>query len=183
MGKVILQICTSLDGFVTDQKGELDWIFKSSNEETNKYVVDLLDLSEVILLGRGMAKEFLDYWPTHPDEIGQRINKLPKIIFSKTLSTVEWPDVTVVSANLTEVINKLKHQHNKNLILYGGANIVQTFMNLDLIDEYHLMVPPVILGKGLPLFKGLKSQLNLKLIHSQITALGVVILCYEPVRP
>ncbi len=182
MGKVILQICTSLDGFITDQKGELDWIFKTSNEETNKYVVDLLDSSQVILLGRIMSREFLDYWPTHPDEIGERINKLPKIIFSKTLSTVEWPNVTVVSENITEEINRLKQTHEKNLILYGGANIVQTFVNLDLIDEYHLLIPPIILGNGLPLFKGLKDHHNLKLIKSQTTSMGVVILNYEPVR-
>lgn len=182
MGKVILQMYVTLDGLVAGPNSELDWIFKVADEECGKYADDLLSSSGIILFGRVLSKEFLNYWPTDTSEFAGKINNLPKIIFSKTISTIEWPNVTVVKENLADEITRLKQTEDKNLILYGGAGIVQSFINLEIIDEYHLMVAPIALGNGLSLFKGLNSQLDLKLMNSKTTPSGVVISHYEPIR-
>jgi dihydrofolate reductase len=153
----------SLDGFVADQSGKNDWIFSIDEEDCIKYANNLIDSVDLILLGRVLSKEFLDYWPTDFTELGQKINRLPKIIFSKTLKAVDWPNVKIINENIAEEIALLKDQPGKNIILYGGVGMAQTFMNLDLIDEYHFMVVPVVLANGLPLFGNIHKTQKLKL--------------------
>lgn len=179
MRKVILQMYMTLDGFIAGPNGEQDWIFNVADEECGKYADELINTADIILLGRGLAKVFLDYWPTDTSEFAQKINKLPKIVFSKTLKKVEWPNVRLIKENIAEEIAKIKQQPGKNLILYGGANIVQTFMKLDLIDEYHIFVAPIVLGSGLSLFK-IDEKINLKLVKSKSSNSGVVMLHYQP---
>jgi|SRR6185437_16929838 len=192
MRKVVLQMTMTLDGLVAGPHGEMDWVFSSSDKTTQDYAHDLLDGSDQILLGRGMAKEFLDYWPTHEltNEIDKKsdiktfagkINILPKVIFSKTLDKAEWPKVTIAK-DIASEISRLKSQPGKNLILYGGAGLVHSFIDLNMIDEYHLMVAPIILGKGLSLFANLKSSRKLYLIKTTNSKTGVVILHYEPAK-
>jgi dihydrofolate reductase len=144
MRKVILQLYVSLNGYISGPNGEQEWIFEAADDTCGQYADELLNSSDIILLGRILSKVFLDYWPTDTTVFGQKINKLPKIIFSKSLSTVEWPDVKIVR-DIEKEIRELKNQHGKNLILYGGASISQSFMKLGLIDEYHLFVVPVVL--------------------------------------
>ncbi len=181
MRKVVLQMAITLDGFVAGPDGEMDWLFSASDEISKAYVDDLLNKSDHILIGRNMAPGFLDYWPKDESEFGAKINRLPKTIFSKTLDKVEWPDVTVAK-DIASEIARLKSEPGKNLILYGGAGLVQSFINLNMIDEYHLVVVPVILGKGLPLFANLKSSTKLKLIKTTTNSFGIVIFNYEPER-
>ena len=182
MRKVILQMWMTLDGLVAGPNGDLDWIFSGPSDKTTQdYAYDLLNKSDQILLGRGMSKEFLDYWPKDKTEFGAIINKLPKIVFSKTPHKVEWPNVTIAK-DIASEISRLKSQPGKNLILYGGAGLVQSFINLKLIDEYHLMVAPIILGKGLPLFANMHSSTKLNLVKTTNSKSGAVILHYEPVK-
>jgi dihydrofolate reductase len=191
MRKVLLQMYVTLDGFVAGPNGEMDWIFSAAGEESGKAADQLLDSADVILLGRVMSKEFLDYWPEAEKNptlektlvsFAKKINARPKIIFSKTMDTITWPNVTVMKAHIAEEIAKLKEEPGKNLILYGGAGLAQTFMNLDLIDDYYLFVAPIALGKGLSLFDGLKNRLPLKLVDSKTTKSGVSINHYQPIR-
>jgi dihydrofolate reductase len=191
MRKVILQMYVTLDGFIAGPNGEMDWIFSAAGEESGKAADQLLDSVDVILLGRVMSKEFLDYWPEAEKNpaldkslvsFAKKINARPKIIFSKTMDTITWPNVRVVKAHIAEEIAKMKEEPGKNLILYGGAGLAQTFMNLDLIDDYHLFVAPIALGKGLSLFDGLKNRLPLKLVDSKTTKSGVSINHYQPIR-
>ena len=179
MRKVVMQMAITLDGFVAGPNGEMDWLFSASDEKSRAYIDDLLNKSDHILLGRNMAPGFLDYWPKDKTELGAKINKLPKTIFSKTLNKVEWPDVTVAKDIVSEIA-RLKSEPGKNLILYGGASLVQSFINLNLIDEYHFVVVPIIIGKGLPLLANLKSTTKLKLAKTTANSLGIVILNYEP---
>ena len=181
MRKVVFQMSITLDGFVAGPNGEMDWLFSASDKTSRDYVDNLLNQSDHILLGRNMAPGFLDYWPKDTTEFGAKINRLPKTIFSKTLDKVEGPDVTVAK-DIASEIAKLKSEPGKNLILYGGASLAQSFINLNLIDEYHILVMPIILGKGLPLFANLKSSTKLKLVKTTNNTLGVVVFHYEPVR-
>lgn len=178
MRKVILQMYTSLDGFVAGPNHEMDWIFSNIGNETDSPAMGLLDSSDVILLGRGMAKGFLDYWPNDKTEFADKINALPKIVFSQTINEMPYEKVTVAS-NIEEEIKKQKSLPGKNLILYGGCGLVTSFAKLGLIDEYHLMIVPVILGKGLHLFDGC-DRINLKLISSKVSSTGIIINHYEP---
>jgi dihydrofolate reductase len=178
MRKVILQIYTSLDGFVCGPNDEMDWIFKVADDVTGSHADKLLNEVDVILLGRGMSKGFLDYWPKDTSDFAKKINALPKIVFSKTLKEMDYPDVTV-SNDISGEIAKLKSQPGKNIILYGGAEMAQTFSNLGLIDEYHIMIAPVLIGEGKPLFKGGKQMQELKLVETKTGSRGVVVLHYE----
>ena len=180
MRKVVFQINVSLDGFITGPNSAMDWFVW--DDELSKRATEILDSGDVILLGRALADEFLRYWPNDTSEFAGKINSLPKIVFSTTLDKVEYPNVTVVKENVAEEVMKLKQQPGKNIVLYGGARLAQTFMRLGLIDEYHLFVNPVILGHGLHLYLGLGQKLDLKLLHSKTTPSGVTILCYEPGR-
>ena len=135
----------SLDGYVAGPAGEMDRIFTHSNEVSGGYVHTLLNQSDVIFLGRKMAKEFLNYRPKETHPFAERINALPKVVFSKTRDTAERENVTV-SKDISATVAELKQQPGKNLILYGGAHLAQSFMNLGLIDEYHLLIIPIILG-------------------------------------
>lgn len=177
MTKVILQMYTSMDGYVAGPNGEMDWIFSNTGNESESPAGRLLDSSDLILLGRGMAKGFLDYWPNDTSEFGAKINVLPKIVFSKTISSMEYPNVTVAS-DIEGEIKKQKSKEGKNLILYGGSGLVTSFAKLGLIDEYHLMTIPVILGSGLHLFEGVK-QIDLKLVNSKASSTGVIVNHYE----
>lgn len=177
MRKVILQMSRGMDGYVADKNGKLDWVFEHSTEESRNYISGLLNSSDTILLGRGMAKGFLDYWPNDTTEFGAKINSLPRIVFSKTIKEMPYENVTVAN-DIGEEIKKQKSRPGKNLILYGGCGLATSFAELGMIDEYHLIIAPVILGGGLRLFENI-PQKNLKLINSVSTPKGILINHYQ----
>lgn len=168
---------TSMDGYVAGPNGELDWMFANVGTESESPAAELLDSSDLILLGRGMSKGFLDYWPNDTSEFGAKINALPKVVFSKSLTSMDYPDVTIAS-DIEKKIKEEKGKPGKNLILYGGCGLVTSFAKLDLIDEYYLMTVPVILGNGLHLFKGIDMKV-LKLVKSKAAPSGVIVNHYE----
>ena len=180
MRKVILQMNMSLDGMIAGPNGEMDWMLW--NDELDKFAEEILSSSDTILLGRKTAKEFLDYWPDDKSEFARKINEYPKIVFSKTMTSIESKstNVSIINDNILEEVTKLKEQTGKNIVLYGGAGIVQSLAKLDLIDEYRLVLNPVVLGSGTPLFKN--EKLKLKLLKTEMTKIGCVILYYEPDR-
>lgn len=177
MRKVILQMYTSIDGFVAGPNGELDWMFANIGTESESPAEELLNSSDLILLGRGMAKGFLDYWPNDKTEFAAKINSLPKIVFSKTVKSMDYLDVTLAS-DIQKKIEEEKSKPGKNLILYGGCGLVTSFAKLGLIDEYYLMTVPVILGNGLHLFEGIDMKV-LKLVKSKASPSGVIVNHYE----
>ena len=132
-----------------------------------------------------------DYWPaaaTNPStsksdlEIADKMNNLSKIVFSKTLQQVEWNNSRLVKENIAQEISKMKEQPGKDMVIFGSGSIVSTFMQLGLIDEYRIIVNPVVLGNGKPLFKGINDKQNLKLLKTRVFSSGIVILFYEPTQ-
>jgi dihydrofolate reductase len=107
------------------------------------------------------------------------MNNLPKIVFSKTLQKVEWNNSRLVKENIGEEISKMKQQPGKDMVIFGSGSIVSTLMQLALIDEYRIIVNPVVLGNGNPLFKGISDKHNLKLLKTKVLCSGVVILYYQ----
>jgi dihydrofolate reductase len=114
--------------------------------------------------------------------VADKMNTLPKIVFSRTLASAEWNNTRLVTGNVAEEISNLKQQPGKDWLLFGSADLASTLTNLGLIDEYRVMVNPVVLGGGRPLFKGIKDRLYLKLVSTKVFRSGNVLLCYQPDR-
>ena len=187
MRKVILSNLVTLDGFFAGPNGELDWFIV--DEEGKKDANDLLSKVDAILFGRVTYQLLADYWPaaaTNPStsksdlEIADKMNNLPKIVFSKTLQEVKWNNSRLVKENIAEEISKMKQQPGKDMVIFGSGSIVTTFTQLGLIDEYRILVNPVVLGNGKPLFTGINDKQNLKLLKTKVLGSGIVILYYQP---
>ena len=182
MRKVILSMMVSVDGFIEGPNREIDWFVW--DEEMAKYAIDLLDSMDTILFGRMTYELMASFWPTATTEdpiITDAMNNLPKIVFSKTLEKVGWKNSRLVSEVIPEEVMKMKKQPGKDMVIFGSGSIVSTFTQLGLIDEYRIIVNPVVLGKGNPLFKGIKDKLNLKLLETKTFSCGNVILYYQPI--
>lgn len=181
MRKLKLQMQTSVDGFVSGPEGQLDWMTNwGEDEKLVSFVNHLTDSSDTILLGRKMTEGFIKYWesvasdsPDYP--FARKMVSYSKVVFSKTLDAVEGQNVQVETGPLKDVVNHLKGQEGKDIIVYGGAGFVSSLLEHSLLDELHLFVNPVALGQGMPIFK---TRTPLKLTASTTYASGVVVNTY-----
>ena len=189
MRKLKLQVQVSVDGFVAGPKGELDWMVLGEwDSDLEAYVYAFTDSSDTILLGRKMTEGFVNYWtdivdnqPDSPEfTFAKKMVDKPKVIFTKTLEESSWANTILAKGNLADEIDRLKNQEGSDMIVYGGASFVSSLIEAGLIDEYHLFVNPVALGRGMTIFGDLKEMLNLTLVKSQAFASGEVVLCYQP---
>lgn len=189
MRNIIVTMWVSLDGFIAGPNGEMDWVMV--DETMGKYEDDLVSAADTLLLGRVTYESFAGSWPKVPDNpsasegekiYARKLNAMRKVVISRTLSTVEWNNSTLLRETMPGEIEQLKQQPGRDIVIYGSASIVQTLTNLGLIDEYQLLVHPVILGSGKPLFTGLNAKQNLKLIETKTFPTGVVLLRYQTLR-
>jgi dihydrofolate reductase len=186
MRKIVVFNSISLDGFFAGEDGNLDW--QIVDEEFNKTAVDIIQAFDTILFGRVTYQLFEGYWPNAANDpkisredriIADKINEMTKIVFSKSLEKVTWNNARLLKGDLEEVVKKLKQESGRDIVIYGSGTIVQQLTNLGLIDEYQLMVNPVILGKGIPHFQDIQDKRNLKLQGSQAFSSGLVKLDYQ----
>lgn len=131
-------------------------------------------------MGRVTYEEMAGFWPTSDDEYAKPMNDLPKVVFSRTLTNADWAQSTIASGDLADEINALRREPGKDMIAWGGAAFAQSLSRLRLVDEYRLVVQPVALGDGLPLFAGLTAPFVLDLIEAQAYADGAVLHIYRP---
>src|SRR5688572_30763571 len=173
MRKVILGLHITLDGYIAGPNGELNWA--TFDKEVDDYAIPRnLQRADTALLGREMYQQFFSYWPSKQppffsggeERFAIWINSVPKYVFSTTLESVEW-NGTLVKGDIAAEVEKLKQQPGKDMYLVGGVRLPQTFARLGLVDEYHLLVNPVVLGKGQALFADLEGQRKLKLIEAK----------------
>jgi dihydrofolate reductase len=176
----------TLDGFFAGPKGEIDWFkFIDKDVEWDSYTHNQVQQGSTLIFGRTTYEIMKSYWPT-PDAIkfdpvmAKSVNESPKIVFSKTIETVEeaphWKNITLFHEIKAEIIHKLKEKYDMTIL--GSGTIVQQFANLDLIDEYSLVLVPIILGAGKSLFKDVKT-INLKLVEVKMFKNGIVLLRYQ----
>src|SRR5687767_11848921 len=177
MRKILVSMMVSADGFIEDSNRELS-AFKD-DDEVLKYFEDLLDSVDIIMFGRRAYELMVDYWPKATGPIADKMNKKPKIVFSRTLQSVGW-NTRLIKGNIQEEILKLRNEGGKDIVLYAGADMLSTFIKYDLVDEYRLAIYPVVLGKGTPLFKDISHAMPLKLVGTKEFKSGVVVMTYQP---
>jgi dihydrofolate reductase len=189
MRKLVLFLHTSLDGFVAGTKGEIDWI--KVDEDIFEYVGKQTDDADTALYGRVTYQLMEGYWPTagnqpnaskHDIQHSNWYNRVEKVVASKSMRDSKIANTHIISDNLLEEIIKLKQQPGKNILIFGSPTIAHSLMSDNLIDDYWLFVNPVLLGQGIPLFKGIHDKINLKLMESPIFSSGVIGLHYIVVR-
>lgn len=185
MRKVILSAAISFDGFIEGPNGEIDWITFGDNEGAPD-LMQLIEEIDTVLYGRVSYEmwgnpEITDESSDFEKNFNGAIAKMDRYVFSTTKTEFEG-NVTVVSDGIPELINDLKSKPGRNIWLYGGASLVTTFMNLDLVDDFWLGVMPVILGQGKPLFQNVEQRHKLRLKHSKASPSGAIGVRYEVVR-
>jgi dihydrofolate reductase len=182
MRRVIAAINMTVDGFCDHTAGIAD-------EELHNHYSDLLDGAGTILYGR-ITYQLMQYWqevlknPTGKrsmDRFAEVIDRIPKVVFSHTLKETGWDTARLAGRDLKEEVLKLRQKEGKD-ILVGSPGLIVSLTQLRLIDEYQLCIHPVIIGKGLPLFKHITEKIMLKLLKTKIFGSGAIVLYYEPIR-
>jgi dihydrofolate reductase len=179
MRKIVATEYVTLDG-VMDEPGV--WSGPFFNDEAIKFKYDELFASDALLLGRVTYEGFAKAWPTMEGtgDFGERMNGMPKYVVSTTLQNPEWTNSHVISANVVEQIAKLKEEPGQDLLLAGSGKLLHTLMEHDLVDEYRLMLHPIVLGGGKKLFEDENQSKTLKLVEAKPFTSGIVILTYHP---
>jgi dihydrofolate reductase len=184
MRKVILSQNISVDGYFCGPKGELDW--HVVEKEFNEYAAGLLNSVDTIIFGRVTYQMMAGFWTTpeaarlNPEAIVDRMNGLAKVVFSKSLDKVEWNNSRLVRDDPAKEISLMKKLPGKDRVILGSGTIATALAQAGLIDDYRIIVHPIVLGRGKPLLEGLGKRLNLKLMKTRVLGSGVVILYYVP---
>src|SRR6266516_4141110 len=183
MRNIITTTWVSLDGYIAGPNGEMDWVAENYDDAMTASENELASQADTLLLGRVTYQSFAGSWPHVPDNpnasegekaYARKLNAMRKIVFSKTLPTVEWNNSSLVKEVLPEDITKLKQEPGRDMLIYGSASLVRTLTNHGLIDEYQLLVHPVVLGGGKPLFQDIKERRKLQLVKTKTCVSGGV---------
>ncbi|MGZ3667648.1 MAG: dihydrofolate reductase family protein [Ktedonobacterales bacterium] len=185
MRKLIVSEMVTVDGFFAGPNGEIDW--HTVDEEFNNYAIELINSIDTMLFGRVTYEGMASYWPTpeaitNDPVIANEMNTALKVVFSTTLDKVNWKNATLIKGDAAEEVAKLKQQPGKDMVIFGSGRLVSSLTQAGLIDEFRLIVNPVVLGSGVPLFKGMTESVRLRLTGSKTFQTGNVLLCYEPER-
>ena len=189
MRKLILEEWVSLDGFVTDKNGQLDFftsLTPEQNKDSDADQLKFLETIDTILLGRKTYDLFVDFWPAataDKEVIADKLNETYKIVFSNTITKApwgQWPEVEIVTGEAIGAIKKFKQMPGKNMVVWGSISLAQSLMKENLIDEYHIQLCPVLTGGGRNLFPQQINFGQLNLLEARQYNTGIVFLNYEP---
>ena len=186
MRKVIVFNQVSMDGFFTDRKGDMSWAHKQ-DPEWQEFVEGNVKGGGEALFGRKTYDLMASYWPTplamkNDPLIAEGMNAMPKVVFSRTLDKATWSNTRLVKKGLAAEVRKMKKTSGPDMVIMGSGSIVSKLAQEGLIDEYQIIVNPVILGRGRTLFEGIKEKQALKLSRTRVFKNGNVLLCYEPAQ-
>jgi dihydrofolate reductase len=199
MRKLVLGMSMSLDGFVADANGKGDWMFRTQSDVGRAWVVGKIGDAGLHIVGSNTFKQWAGWWPMQTGPIAAVMNEIPKAVFSRSGNLGRnnqdsprnadgklsphartWDDAEVIGGDLTAGIQRLKKQDGKFMLAQGGISFAQSLAATGLVDEYWLVVHPILLGNGLPLFNKLAQPLPLKLIETQAFATGASWTAYKP---
>jgi dihydrofolate reductase len=168
MRKLVVFNQVTLDGYFTDAKGDISWAHKKADDaEWNAYVAGNASGGGVLLFGRVTYEMMASYWPTpeaakNDPDVAKGMNELEKVVFSRTLDSVSWNSTKLMKGDLVEETRKMKSEPGKQITILGSGTIVSQLSEARLIDEYQLIVNPIVLGDGRTMFEGMTKQLSLK---------------------
>jgi dihydrofolate reductase len=178
MRRLVLKMSISVDGFIAGPNGETDWMLCSRNEGGKAWVADTLWQAGLHAMGSRSYFAWAEYWPTSADLLAAPMNEIPKVVFTRQQSlqlaagdspnAASWAEAQIANGDLATEIERLKQQPGKDILAHGGARFAQSLVRSGLIDEYRLVVHPVALGAGLPLFADLPEPMHLKLISTSL---------------
>ncbi|GFZ90034.1 dihydrofolate reductase family protein [Dyella caseinilytica] len=203
MRELILTMSVTLDGFVSGPDGDIQWVF-SGDQEAITWKVENMWNASLIIMGSRSFQDMAPFWPTSTMAFAPAMNQIPKAVFSKRGPVVleaaakglrdaraqagdtlqpgaeSWAEAYVASGDLADEINKLKAKDGKPIIAIGGATFARSLIAQNLVDQYVLMIYPIALGKGLPIFSDLPAPRPLKLVSSKAFPLGAMAQTYRP---
>jgi len=186
MRRLVVFNNVSLDGYFVDGKGDMSWAHNTNPDaEWDAFGEENAKGGGILLFGRVTYELMAGYWPTplaaqNDPIVAEHMNTLPKVVFSRTLDQVSWSNTTLVKGDLAAEVRKMKHAPGQDMAVLGSGSIVSQLAQEGLVDEYQLVVSPVVLGAGRTLFDGLREKLALKLTKTRAFRNGNVLLCYEP---
>jgi dihydrofolate reductase len=187
MRKIFLHIFMSLDGFIEDDDRQIEWMY--GDAEIEKYLHDTLRSTDGMIFGRKAHQLLAQYWPTAAEaegvteeriESARMMNSMTKYVVTHGGYETNWQNSQIISGDLAAEVGRLKDQPGKDLALYAGAGVAQSFIRMGLIDEYRIVVNSVILGSGTPLFGGDLGKIDLALKDTKRFGSGAIVLFYEP---
>jgi dihydrofolate reductase len=183
MRKLFWQISTTLDGFMASPERELTDTAEVADPDFDRYASAMLQSIDDIVLGRVTYELFARYWPAAEGPDAERLNNLPKLVFSRTLRTVDWHNSRLATRGVPEEIARLKQVPGRDIALFGSAALARTLAREGLIDEYRLLVTPVVLGRGLRTFEEPGERSRLELLKAETWQSGIVALFYARAAP
>lgn len=186
MRKIILSEMVTVDGLFAGVNGDIGW--HQVNDEFFEFANEQLDSVGTLVFGRVTYEGMESYWTSSAalaDDpvITEKMNRLDKIVFSKTLEAANWQHTVLIKEDSADAIARLKAQPGGDMVIFGSGDIVSALTERGLIDEYRLFVCPLVLGQGKPTFEGVTRQVNLKLLSTRTLSNGVVVLFYAPAEP
>ncbi len=180
MGKLIVSEFISLDGIMEAPE---TWHFPYISDDMAAHIEREINATDVMLYGRVTYEAFAGFWPTDEakgESIAEKLNSAPKYVVSTTLASADWKNSTLIKSNVIDAIARLKQETQGTIGITGSATLVRALTQADLIDEFQLLVHPIVVGKGKHLFDGMSATVPLKLTGTKTFASGVVLLTYQP---
>jgi len=184
MRRLVVFNHVSLDGYFVDAHGDMSWAH-AGDAEWNTFVEENASGGGELLFGRITYELMASYWPTplalqNDPVVAERMNDLPKVVFSRTMDRPAWSNTKLVKGDIAAEVQKLKNEPGPDMVIFGSGNIISQLAQAGLIDEYQIVVNPIILGAGRTMFEGIAEKLPLKLTKTRTFGNGNVLLCYEP---
>lgn len=185
MRKLFLFNMVTLDGFFEGPNQDISW--HNVDEEFNEFAIQQLGEVDTLLFGRVTYQGMASYWPTESAKkndpvVAEMMNGMPKYVFSTTLETVDWHNSRLLKGNAVEQVVEMKQQLGKDIAIFGSSNLAVTLAEENLIDEYRIIINPVVLGHGTSLLRGITDRLDLTLLNTRVFKSGNVLLYYAPTQ-
>ena len=177
---VVLQMGVTLDGFVHGAKGYEDWGLPPEEDDVVAWKVSSLRQAGTHIMGRATYEAMASVWPTTSGVYADVMNEIPKVVFSRTLTRADWPESQIAGGDLADDIDRLKREPGGVILAHGGATFVDALIRDGLIDEYRLVIHPVVIGHGTGLFKALREPLRLDVIEARTFSSGTTVHVYRP---
>lgn len=180
MRPVVLQMGITLDGFLHGAKGYEDWGLPPEEDDVVAWKAASLREAGAHLMGRVAYQDMASVWPTSTGIYADLMNQIPKVVFSKTLTRADWAETRIASGDLADDIAGLKREAGGPLLVHGGATFVNSLIRESLIDEYRLVIHPVVIGNGTSLFSALRAPLRLDVVEARTFPSGTTIQVCRP---